>query len=233
MNRGPVLWSRDRDPVVRKSGQGRVRRQVLAAVAVAGVLVSGCSSSGPASTTPSVSATPSAQKHSASATLPSYLRASQLRPCDSVSPEQLSSIIGKPVHIDRVGDIGQSPVLSSGPVLPKVWIATCNWLIPAYTDANLYLSVELAPDAAGARTDFDGMRTLMTITQSATHRAGYGQLAVFDIDKHGDVVIVIWQGAEVINFQFNSTSQPAPSAETRMMMAKAITKIIMRRYNGD
>jgi hypothetical protein len=233
MNRRLVSWPGGRDPVVRKWGGDRVRRQVLAAVAVAGVLLSGCSSSGSASTSPSASTTPSAQRHSSSATLPSYSQASQLRPCDSVSPDQLSSIIGKPVHIDRVGDIGQKPVLSSGPVLHKVWIATCNWLIPAYTNANLYLSVELAPDAAGARTDFDGMRTLMTITKSAAHHAGYGQLAVFNIDKHGDVVIIIWQGAEVINFQFNSTSQPAPSAETRMMMAKVITKIIMRRYNGD
>lgn len=233
MNRRPVLWPRDRETVVQKSGGGWVRRQALAAVAAAGVLLSGCSSSGSASTTPSASSAPSAQKHSASATLPSYSQASRLRPCDSVSPDQLSSIIGKPVHIDRVGDIGQRPVLSSGPVLQKVWIATCNWLIPAYTDTSLYLSVELAPNTAGARTDFDGMRTLMTITQGAAHRAGYGQLAVFNIDKHGDVVIIIWQGAEVINFQFNSTSQPAPSAETRMMMAKAITRIIMRRYKGD
>jgi len=205
----------------------RAKRWVLAAAVAAEVILTGCSSGGSTST---VQAVP---KHSASGTLPSYSQASRLRPCDSVSSAQLSSIIGKPVHVDKVGDIGQRPFLSSGPVLRKVWMATCNWMIPAYPTTSLYLAVELTPSPAGARTDFDGMRTGMMIAQSVIHKAGYGQAAVFNIDNHGDVVIIILQGAEVINFQFNSTSRPAPSAETRMTMAEVITRLIMRRYDGD
>lgn len=200
----------------------RAKRWVLVAVA-AGLVLSGCSSG----TAPHVKAT---QKSSGAGTLPSYSQASRLRPCDSVSPTELSSIIGKPVHVDQVGDIGQMPVLSSGPVLRKVWIATCNWTIPAYRTANLYLQVELTPNSAGARTDFDGLRAGMGIAQHVIHKAGYGQAVVFNIDNHGDVVIIIVQGAKIVNLQFNATSQPALSAENRMRMAKIIARLIMQRY---
>ena len=204
----------------------RAKRWVLAAVVGAGVFLPGCSSG----TTSTVQATP---KPSGSGTLPSYSQASRLRPCDSVSPTQLSSIIGKPTHVDKLGDIGQKPILSSGPVLRKVWIATCNWIIPAYPTTSLYLQVELTPSPAGARTDFDGIRTGMMIAQRPIHEAGYGQAAVFNIDSHGDVTIIMLQGAEIINFQFNSTSRPAPSAENRMRMGKVITRLIMQRYGGN
>ncbi len=200
-------------------------RLILAAIVATGGVLAGCSSA----TSSAIQATP---KPTASETLPSYSQASRLRPCVSVSLAELKSIIGKPVHVDRTGDIGQKPVLSSGPVLRNVWVATCNWTIPAYPTTSLYLEVELAPSPTGAQTDFDGMRAGMMIAQHAVHEAGYGQAAVFNTDSHGDVVIIILQGAELINFQFNSTSRPAPSAEDRMRMAKAITRIIMRQYRG-
>jgi hypothetical protein len=136
------------------------------------------------------------------------------------------------VRIDNIGDIGQKPVLSSGPVLRKVWIATCNWTIPAYPTTSLYLQVELAPSPEGARTDFDGMRAGMLVAEHPVHEDGYGQAAVFNTDSHGDVVIIILQGAKVINFQFNSTSRPAPSAEDRMKMATIIVRLIMRQYGA-
>ncbi len=199
---------------------------IFAVIVTAGAVLVGCSSG----TTSTMQAPP---KPSASGTLPSYSQAARLRPCDSVSLAELNSIIGKAVEVDKVGDIGQKPVLSSGPVLPKVWIASCNWKIPAYPTTSLYLQVELTPSPAGARTDFDGMRTGMMIPQRPVHEDGYGQAVVYNTDSHGDVAIIILQGAEIINFQFNSTSRPAPSAEDRMRMARAITRLIMRQYRGS
>ncbi len=196
------------------------------AVVAAEVVMSSCSGG----ITPHLQAT---QKSPASGALPSYSQAARLRPCDSVSTSKLSSIIGKPVHVDKVGDIGQMPILSSGPVLRKVWIATCNWTIQAYPTTVLYLQVELTPSPAGARTDFDGLRAGMRIAQPVVHEAGYGQEVVFSMDNHGDVVVIILQDAEVVSLQFNSTSQPAPSSATRMSMAKAITRLIMERYGTD
>jgi hypothetical protein len=211
------------------------RHLIFAATVAAGAILAGCS--GGTTSTIQASPTPSAAqasaKPSASGTLPSYSRASRLRPCDSVSPTELKSVIGKPVQVDEVGDIGQKPVLSSGPVLRKVWIATCNWKIPAYPTTSLYLQVELTPSPAGARTDFDGMRSGMTIREHPIHEDGYGQAVVFNTDNHGGVVILVLQGAEIINFQFNSTSRPAPSAEARMRMARTITRLIMRQYRGS
>jgi hypothetical protein len=211
------------------------RHLILAAIVAAGVILAGCSSD--TTSTIQVSPTPhtaqASANPSASGTLPSYSQASRLRPCDSVSPAELKSIIGKPVQVDTIGDIGQKPVLSSGPVLRKVWIATCNWKIPAYPTTSLYLQVELTPSPAGARTDFDGMRSGMTIQEQPIREDGYGQAVVFNTDNHGDVVILILQGAEIINFQFNSTSQPEPSAEDRMGMARTITRLIMRQYKGS
>ena len=197
-------------------------RWALAAV-LAGVLpLVGCSDG----TTSHAHTTPNA---GASESFPSYSEAAaRLKPCDSVSTAELSSIIGKPVHIDKIGNIGQRPFLSAGPVLPKVWIATCSWIIPAYPTTSLYLQMELAPSPAGARTDFDGMRSKMGITQSVVRAAGYGDAAVFNTDTHGGVVIIIRQRAEIINLQFNSTSQPAPAMTGRLKTAKSIARLIMQ-----
>jgi hypothetical protein len=199
-----------------------VSRWVLAAV-VAGVLpLVSCS----VSTASHAHTTPSAR---ASESFPSYSQAAaRLKPCDSVSTAELSSIIGKPVRIDAIGNIGQKPFLSAGPVLPRVWIATCNWVIPAYPTTSLYLQMELAPSPAGARTDFDGMRSKMGIAQSVAREAGYGEAAVFSTDIHGGVVIIIRQGAEIINLQFNSTSQPAPAVAGRLKTAKSIARLIIQ-----
>jgi len=203
------------------------RRLILAAIVTAVGVLAACTS---ATTSSTMQATP---KPSASSELPSYAQASRLRPCDSVSTAQLTSVIGKPVHIETSGDIGQKPVLSSGPVLHKVWIATCNWAIPAYPTTSLYLQVELTPSPAGARTDFDAMRAGMEIAQRPVHEKGYGQAVVFNADSHGNAAIIILQEAEIINFQFGSASQPAPPAEDRMRMAKAIASLIMRWYGGN
>ncbi len=197
-------------------------RWAFAAV-VAGVLpLAGCSGS----ITSRAHATPST---TASGSFPNYSQAAaRLKPCDSVSTAELSSIIGKPVRIDESGNIGQKPFLSSGPVLPKVWIASCSWVIPAYPTTSLYLQMELAPSPAGARADFDGMRSKMGITQPVVREAGYGEAAVFSTDAHGGVVIIIRQGAEIINLQFNSTSQPAPPVPGRLKTAKSIARLIMQ-----
>lgn len=114
--------------------------------------------------------------------------------------------------------------------MPKVWIATCNWGILAYPDTGLFLTVELTPDAAGARMEFDSERAKMEITQPAIRQFGYGQEAVFDIDRRGDVAIIILQGAEVITIELSSTSKPAPPAASRMRMAKAAARLIMKQY---
>lgn len=211
------------------------RHLIFAVIAAAGVILAGCSS-GITSTIQAPQAPPTAQasaKPSASGTLPSYSQASRLRPCDSVSPTELKAIVGKSVQVDMIGDIGQKPVLSSGPVLRKVWIATCKWKIPAYPTTILYLQVELTPSPAGARTDFDGMRSGMMIQEQPIHKDGYGQTVVFNTDNHGDVTILILQGTKIINLQFNSTSRPEPSAEERMKMARTITRLIMRQYRGS
>ena len=133
----------------------------------------------------------------------------------------------KPVHRDKVGDIGQRPVLSSGVVLPRVWDASCNWIVGNYTTLAPYLELELVPDAAGAREEFNAQRTKMGIVNPVVHVPGYGQQAVFNTDRYGDAVIIVLQGSEVITVEVTDTSKHAPSATSRMRMAKAITKIIM------
>jgi hypothetical protein len=196
--------------------------RIIAAVAAGQFLLAACSG-------PAVSRAHPTSSPRASASLPDYSQAvARLKPCDSVSTAQLSSIIGKPVHIDETGNVGQKPFLSSGPVLPEVWIATCSWIIPAYPTTSLYLQMELAPSPAGALIDFNGMRSKMGITQAVTHEVGYGEAAVFATDTHGDVIIIVIQGARIVNLQFNSTSQPAPSDADRIRMAKSMTRLIMQ-----
>jgi len=199
-----------------------VRRWSVAMLTAGSIPLAGCSSG----TTSSAHTAPSAN---VSESFPSYSEAAaRLKPCHSVSTVKLSSIIEKPVSIDSTGNIGQKPFLSSGPVLPKVWIATCNWTIPAYPTTSLYLQMELAPSPADALTDFDGMRSKMGIKQSVSREAGYGEEAVFSADSHGNSLIIIRQGAEIFNLQLNSTSQPAPPEAGRMKMARSIARLIMQ-----
>jgi hypothetical protein len=68
----------------------------------------------------------------------------------------------------------------------------------------------------------------MGITQPVVREAGYGEAAVFSTDSHGGVIIIIRQGAEIINLQFNSTSQPAPAVAGRLKTAKSIARLIMQ-----
>lgn len=194
-------------------------------------LLAGCSagSISLARLRPTVNALPSATK---TATLPGLAQASRMKPCDAVSITELSSIIGKPVQIS-IGKVSrenaQKPQLSSGPVLPEVWIATCNWSVPAYPSTTLYLQMELAPTAQGALTDFDALVSGMQLKAPDTHEAGFGNDSVFDDDGRGNVTILIRQGAEIINLQFNTTSQPAPHAADKLRMAKAIARLVVLR----
>ena len=177
-----------------------------------------------------VQSTPASRRPVTSAPFPSYSEAAaRLRPCDLISTGQLSSIVRKPVRRDKVGDIGQRPVLSSGVVLPRVWDASCNWIVGNYTTLAPYLELELVPDAAGAREEFNAQRTKMGIANPVVHVPGYGQQAVFNTDRYGDAVIIVLQGSEVITVEVTDTSKHGPSATSRMRMAKAITKIIMKR----
>ena len=196
--------------------------RTLAAIASV-LLLSACSSG-------VIRVTPASRRPVTSTPFPSYSEAAaRLRPCDRISTSQLSSIVRRPVHIDEVGDIGQRPVLSTGVVLPKVWVATCNWIVGNDTTLAPYLQLELAPDAAGAREEFNAQRTKMGITNPVAHVRGYGQQAVFNTDRYGDAVIIVLQGSEVITVEVTDTSKRAPSAASRMRMARATAKIILKR----
>ena len=212
---------------LRRQGLRKRDGRAFAVFLVAGLTLVGCANG--AAQTPK-----SRPKASSSALLPnSSVAAAELRPCEAVSIRQLSSIIGRTVQIDKVGDMGQRPMLSSGAVLPRIWVATCNWIVPAYSTLAPYEQLELTPSAANARTEFNGIRTKMTITNSPVHvPGGYGQTAVFNIDPHGDVTVIVLKGREVITMELNATSKHAPSATERMRMAKAITRIIVAKQQG-
>lgn len=183
----------------------------------------------PACSSGVVRATPTSPRPVESTLLPSYSEAAaQLRPCDRITASQLSSIVRKSVHIDKVGNIGQRPVLSSGVVLPKVWFATCNWIVGNYTTLAPYLQLELTPGETGATQEFNAQRTKMGITNPVIHVPGYGQKAVFDTTRYGDAVIIILQGSEVVTVEVTDTSKHAPSAASRMRMAKAMTEMILK-----
>jgi hypothetical protein len=197
-------------------------RQPLAIALALGLILSGCAKSGR-------KATPEPRHSMASPSLPAYSAAAELKPCESVSVRQLSSIIGRPVHIDKIGNVGERPILSQGAVLPRIWLATCNWVVPSYSTLAPYLQIELTPSSASALTEFNGLRTKMGLTEQPAHISGYGQEAVFDIDAHGDVIIVIRKDAKVITIELTATSRNAPSPLERMRMAKLITKIVMMK----
>lgn len=207
----------------RRQGLRKKDGTAFAVFLVVGLTLAGCANG--------AAQAPKAQpKASSSALLPnSSVAAAELRPCEAVSIRKLSSIIGKPVQLDKVGDIGQRPMLSSGAVLPRIWVATCNWIVPAYSTLAPYEQLELTPNAASARTEFNGIRAKMTIANSPVHASSYGQQVVFNIDAHGDVTIIALKGREVITMELNATSKHAPSATERMAMAKAITRIIVAK----
>jgi hypothetical protein len=194
----------------------------LAAIAVV-LLLPACSSGAARASHPST-------LPATSTPFPSYSEAAaELRPCDLISTSRLSSIVSKPVHIDKIGDVDQRPFVSSGAVLPKVWIATCNWIVGNHTTLAPYLQLELTPNATGAREEFNALRTKMGIPNPVVRIPGYGQQAVFNTDRHGDAVIIILQDSEVITVEVTDTSKHAPSATSRMRMAKAITIIALKQ----
>lgn len=169
---------------------------------------------------------------SKSGSLPPYSQAARLRPCDSISLAELSKIVGNPAHLDELGDVGQKPMLSSGPVLPKVWIATCSWVISKYPNTSLYLQIELAPTPAGAELDFKGIHAGMGLKQPVTREAGYGEEVVFGTDSHRDVTIIVRQGAKIVTLEFNPSPQPKQHALTeavRMRMAQAMMQLVLKK----
>ena len=120
-------------------------------------------------------------------------------------------------------------MLSQGAVLPKIWVATCNWVVPAYPTLAPYLQIELTPSTASALAEFNGIRTMMGIARNPVRISGYGQEAVFYTDTHGDAIILILKGPKVITVELTATSRNAPSPLNRMKMAKEITKIVVMK----
>lgn len=160
--------------------------------------------------------------------LPSYATAARLRPCDRISATELSRITRVPAHVDRVpkglGGIGQRPQLSTGAALPKVWSATCTWT------NGLYLQVELASDAADARTEFHAVITGMHINSPPSSGPGKGQKWVSDIasrDDAGTVVVLALQGPEVVNVQLPWNPDLRGSAARQLARAATISKLIV------
>lgn len=195
------------------------------AAAASILLLASCSGTVSSHATPSPS-------ESKSGSLPSYSQAARLRPCDSISLAELSEIVDNSVHLDELGDVGQKPMLSSGPVLPKVWIATCSWVISKYPNTSLYLQIELAPTSAGAELDFNGIRAGMGLKQPVTREAGYGEEVVFGTDTHRNVTIIARHGAKIVTLEFNPSPQPNEPALTeavRMRMAQAMMRLIFKK----
>jgi hypothetical protein len=191
-----------------------------AALVVGAVFLAGCSAS-------SVSRPPVTSRSSTSAQLPSRAVAARIRPCGKQPQKRFSAIVGKPVYLDHVGNIGQSPILSDGAVLPKIWVATCNVNIRAYPTTALYVQVELTPGSAEARLEFTAVRTRMGLSGSVVTAAGYGEAAVFDLDQHGDATVLVLEGPEVFTVEVTATSKPAPSPASRLKIAKAIAELIV------
>lgn len=208
--------------MIRLQGLRSDCRWTLAIALAAGLAFTGCSNS-------TRQAAPKPQHSTASALLPSYSTGAELKPCESVSPRALSSIIRKPVHVDKIGDVGERPMLSQGAVLPKIWVATCNWVVPAYPTLAPYLQIELTPSTASALAEFNGIRTKMGIAKDPVRIPGYGQEAVFYTDTHGDAIILILKGPKVITVELTATSRNAPSPLNRMKMAKEITRIVVMK----
>ena len=179
------------------------------------------------------STTPVASSHKASqssppAQFPSRSVATRLRPCGADPQKELSAIVGKPVYLDHLGNIGQQPIISDGAVLPKIWLATCNVNIPAYPATALYMQIELTPDLADARLEFAAVRTRMGLPETVVRAPGYGEAAVFDLNKHGDVTVLARQGPEVFTVEVTVTSKPAPSPMNRLRIAKAVAHEVIR-----
>ncbi len=200
--------------MIRLQGLRSDCRWTLAMTLAAGLAFTGCSNS-------TRQAVPKPRHSTASSLLPSYSAAAELKPCESVSTRTLSSIIGKPVHVDKIGDVGERPMLSQGAVLPKIWVATCNWGVPAYPTLAPYLQIELTPSTANALAEFNGIRTKMAIAKDPVRIPGYGQEAVFYTDTHGDAIILILKGPKVITVELTATSrngwsQPVEAIELRL-----------------
>jgi hypothetical protein len=204
-----------------------MRYGLLAVLAGGVLLLGGCSDGGSASPSGSTPAASAAVSKTA-APLPGLALASRLKPCDAVSLKELTSIIGKPVKVEP-SQIGQEPQLSQGVALPKVWVAICQWRIPAYPATAVYLSMELAPTSDGARADFNATATMMKLKAPPVHGAGLGDDSRSDVDGQGDVTILIHRGQEFITLEFNGTAQPAPPASDRLRMAKTIAHLVVVR----
>lgn len=160
--------------------------------------------------------------------LPGYAIAAGLKPCDRIGTTDLNRITGRPARIDRIpkglGGIGQRSQLSTGAVLPKVWSATCSWT------TGLYLQVELAPDAADARAEFSAIISKMGIGMRPARGPGNDQEWVFKAFSSGDVgtvIVVIWQGPEVVNVQLPWSPDRPGSAASQMAKAKKIARVIV------
>jgi hypothetical protein len=151
-----------------------------------------------------------------------YIPTEHTEVCDLATRAQLSSITGKPVGTGQGSD-----QISAGIVLPKVRIATCSWPIPAYPLLAFYVMREITPSVADARTEFNSQRIKMGIQSAPMRLRGYGDDAVFNIDSHADVTVIVLKAADVLTVEMNSPSAHVPSEDLRLTMAKAVAQLLV------